>query len=134
MSNHTDKTSSMVDEFRREIYSYRKGYTIKFKTTGPFNKNIIELEDIKYKFGLIKNQAANYGIMAEFNIVSTPTPEDQHGYNCIGCRKRRKGDYMWLGYDLVPIKKEEYSYGAWFHHVGKVCSNECSELMILRLM
>lgn len=131
MSKYTDKTSEMIDEIKRSISGY-KDYTIKFKTKEPDNLNNIELKDIEYRFNTVKNLALRYGIMAEFKIVSVPTPEDQHGYNCIGCRKRKKGDYMWFGYDLIPREKED-GFG-WFHNVGKVCSNECSELMVIRLM
>jgi Tfp pilus assembly protein PilE len=128
MSKHTDKTAEMTERFKRQVEAAKKQYNIKFKTSPPKNKNVSELNDIKYRFTCVKNLAAKYGIVAEFNIIAVPTPEDQHGYNCIGCRKRKKGDYMWFGYD------EYKSYGGWFRDIGKVCSTECAELMTLRLL
>jgi hypothetical protein len=133
VSKHTDKTSEMVADIKRRIDRCRNEYTIQFKTSKPQNETQNVLKDIKYRFECVRERANNYGIKTEFNILFIPDDKDQPGYNCCGCRKRKKGDYMWFGYDTKPIDPKD-TYGGWFNRIGKVCSEECANLMTMRLM
>jgi hypothetical protein len=129
MISHTDQTAKMIDRLKAKIaLCYAEEYSnIKYKITEPTSKNKTTLKWFNRKLNYVTKQMKKKGFIVTYNITA---PTKEAGYNCMGCRKRKTGDFMWVGVDV--IEKEDAFL--WFYKICKVCSKECGELMILRLM
>ena len=128
MSKHTDKTGAMIDRLRDRLKQYNKYYTYKLKISEPKNKNKEIVDSFEDKLKWMAKAAYKKGVTLTYTLVA---PTEQSGYNCSGCRKRKSGDYLWVG---TQLSHKDNGENAWFDRLAKVCSKECGEFMILRLM
>jgi hypothetical protein len=138
VSEHTDTTARMTDRVRVIVDNYRKHYNVSLTISDPKNKDASILTDIRWKLDQAVRWAERRGYTATYAV--TATPKEPCKYNCKGCRKRKSGDYFWVTAKLGSLKKskdEEEDDGymrGWDQPLAKVCSTECGEMMILRLM
>lgn len=131
MSKHTDQTGQMVDRIKNRIEHYQKNYALALGLSEVQNKDKRAMENIEHKIKYLEKCAARYKYKIECKIIAPPLVP--LNYNCSGCRKRKSGDYFWVGANLKS-KDTKYSKYGWFQRFAKVCSKECGDLMILRLM
>ena len=131
MSDYTATTERMSERLKRDLENYKAEYSHVFKLSEPMNKNKEIREYLEHRMKYTFKAAEKAGFAVTYNIEE---PMEQSGYNCAACRKRKKGDYFWFGADFKPRKPSKYGSSGWFHRIAKVCSNECYELMVLRLM
>lgn len=58
---------------------------------------------------------------------------DLPSFNCIGCRKRFKGTFYWVAYTVGP-RKDDTVKEDWTNKLGKVCSEACGQMIIMRMI
>jgi hypothetical protein len=131
MGKHTDLTGQMTDSLKRRITQYQHSYTTTLLVSDPKNKDAAILTDVRWRADQAVRWAARRGYTVEYSVVATP--KEPCKYNCKGCRKRKSGDYYWVSVKLEDKEKDSYNH-SWTDNLAKVCSKECGEMMILRLM
>ena len=114
MSKHTDKTGAMIDRLRDRLKQYNKYYTYKLKISEPKNKNKEIMDSFEDKLKWMAKAAYNKGVTLTYTLVA---PVEQSGYNCSSCRKRKSGDYLWVG---TQLSHKEVGMEAWFDRLTKV--------------
>lgn len=130
MSKHTDHTNRMVERLKKKVAYSQKHYNVTLGLSDPKNKDNAILEEVKWKMSGAIRYAEGNGYKIEYKIVSTP--KELLKFNCAGCRKRKSGDYFWVVANCKS-KGSSDNHG-WDNPITKVCSKECGELMILRIV
>lgn len=131
MSKYTDQTNTTTERLRKRITRNKQDYHVTLSLSEPRNKDQAVMDEIKYKMDNGIRYANRHGYSVVWNI--TEHPPKKLNFNCSGCRKRKSGDYLWVTLNLKS-KNGDKSWGGWDEHITKVCSKECGDLMILRLV
>jgi hypothetical protein len=123
----------MVRLIKSRVEGFRTNYDVVFAISDPKNEDREILANVSNKLNYSVSWAERQGYTVEYKI--TAIPQVLINYNCKGCRKRKSGDYFYVVARLKGKSNDENSWrGGWDEPLAKVCSKECGELMILRLV
>lgn len=133
MSKYTDTTERMTQHIRDILDRYTHNFTFALTLSEPKNKDQAIQDEIKYRMTYVTRYADQRGYKVECTIIAPPPVMSK--YNCVGCRKRKTGDYFWVIAKLKPLPTRDghCSNTGWDQTLAKVCSKECGEMVILRI-